>query len=211
VRVLGSLFRGKFLAALQEAYQQGRLTLHGSVSQLACPRQFQQLLGQLYHQRWIVYAKPPFGGPAAVYRYLGRYTHRVAISNRRLLALEANRVRFRYRDYADRGQQKEMTLTAEEFIRRFLLHVLPSRFVRIRHYGLLAGRNVATRLERCRQLLAPQQVVDDPQPAVDQICLPSDTAIDAACPRCGGALVRYPLALLMCSVPWHEVGICDSS
>jgi hypothetical protein len=212
VRVLGSLFRGKFLAALQEAYQQGRLTLHGSVGQLACPRQFQQLLGQLYRQRWIVYAKPPFGGPAAVYRYLGRYTHRVAISNRRLLALEGNRVRFRYKDYADRGQQKEMTLTAEEFIRRFLLHVLPSRFVRIRHYGLLAGRNVATRLERCRQLLAPQQqAVEDPQPAVDQACAASDNAIGAACPHCGGALVRYPLSQLVFSTFWREVAIYDSS
>ena len=212
VRVLGSLFRGKFLAGLKEAYQSERLSLRGSISQLADPRKFQQLLDCLYRQRWIVYAKPPFGGPAAVYRYLGRYTHRVAISNRRLVSLEDGRVCFRYKDYADGARQKEMMLSAEEFIRRFLLHVLPSRFVRIRHYGLLASRNVATRLERCRQLLEPQPQVDDPTTSpAKPAALPGDNTTAAPCPRCGSSLVRYPLALLVFSLPVGEVAMIDSS
>jgi hypothetical protein len=164
-----------------------------------------------------VYAKPPFGGPDAVYRYLGRYTHRVAISNRRLVSLENGRVRFRYKDYADGARQKEMTLSAEEFIRRLLLHVLPSRFVRIRHYGLLASRNVPTRLERCRELLEPQSQVEHPAAsAADQANPPvqnppADTSSASPCPRCGSPLVRYPLLLIICSAPVSAVAVFDTS
>src|SRR4029077_3726659 len=104
---------------------------------------------------WIVYAKPPFGGAVQVYRYLGRYTHRVAISNSRLISLQEGRVRFQYKDYADGQRSKQLTLDAEEFLRRFLLHVLPKGFVRIRHYGLLASPNVQTKLRRCQWLLGP--------------------------------------------------------
>ena len=151
--MLAKLFRGKFLAELRSAYRNNELRLSGSVESLADPAHFRQLLTTLYRQAWVVYAKRPFGGAAQVYRYLGRYTHRVAISNARLVAMNEGRVRFRYRDYRDDSRTKQMTLSAEEFLRRFLLHVLPKRFVRIRHYGLLASRNVTTRLARCRQLL----------------------------------------------------------
>src|SRR6516165_31288 len=144
VKVLGRLFRGKFLAGLKEAYQAGQLTLGGSVADLAEPAAFGRWLDGLYRQDWVVYAKRPFGGARQVFRYLGRYSHRVAIANSRLLALEDDQVLFHWRDYADDNRLKVMRLTAEEFIRRFLLHVLPKRFVRIRHYGLLAGRNVTT-------------------------------------------------------------------
>lgn len=209
VLVLGSLFRGKFLAALKQAYQAGRLSLRGSVSHLACPQQFQQLLKCLYQQRWIVYAKPPFGGPATVYRYLGRYTHRVAISNHRLLAFEDGRVRFLYKDYADQSRQKQLTVPAEEFIRRFLLHVLPARFVRIRHYGLYASRNVATRLARSRELLQPLDSGPPGTPTGDPLeVLPE---LVHPCPRCSQPLQRQPLDLLPFPIVVVEVPILDSS
>jgi hypothetical protein len=162
VEVLGLLFRGKFLAGLKQAYQTGQLRLAGSTQPLVDPKVFRRLLKRLYRQDWYVYAKPPFAGAEQVYRYLGRYTHRVAISNSRLVSFHDGRVCFRYKDYADGNRIKQMTLSAEEFIRRFLLHVLPKGFVRIRHYGLLASRNVSTRLERCRQLLgAPAPTMPD--------------------------------------------------
>ncbi len=196
VKVLSRLFRGKFLAGLKQAYQAGKLTLTGSVASLAAPAQFRQLLDTLYHQRFVTYAKPSLGGAKQVYRYLGRYTHRVAISNARLLSLHDGRVCFRYKDYADGNRIKQMTLSAEEFLRRFLLHVLPKGFVRIRHYGLLAGRNVSTKLERCRQLLG---CPTESAPAVE-----NKTWIDrmqewtgqdfSCCPCCGGPLQRQPLA-----------------
>ena len=193
VKVLGRLFRGKFLAGVQEAYQAGQLTLAGSVASLADPQVFRRWLDTLYRQDWVVYAKRPFGGAQQVFRYLGRYSHRVAIANSRLLALEDGQVSFRWKDYADDHRTKVMRLTADEFIRRFLLHVLPKRFVRIRHYGLLAGRNVATHLARCRQLLA----VPDVQSPVERTWL--DRLRDwtgedlSCCPRCQGTLTRRAL------------------
>ena len=153
VKVLGKLFRGKFLAGLKEAYQAGLLSLDGSAATLADPKAFARLLDACYGRQWVVYAKPPFGGPERVFRYLGRYSHRVAISNSRLRGLDDTHVAFEWKDYADGHQTKVMRLTIDEFIRRFLLHVLPKGFVRIRHYGLLASINVATRLEQCRRLL----------------------------------------------------------
>ncbi len=186
VKVLGKLFRGKFLAGLQEAYDAGELRLTGSVATLTEPAYFRELLTTLYRRNWIVYAKPPFGGPEQVYRYLGRYTHRVAISNGRLVSLENGQVRFRYKDYADGSKWKVMRLSAEEFLRRFLLHVLPKRFVVIRHYGLLASRNVSTRLKRCRELL-------DAASTATRSELTSDERVQQSpepehCPRC-----RQPL------------------
>ena len=197
VRVLGQLFRGKFLAGLKNVYQAGNLTLSGSVAHLQDPQQFRRLLATMYRQRWVIYAKPPFGGAQQVYRYLGRYTHRVAISNARLLACEQGRVTFRYKDYADNHRVKEMTLDAEEFIRRFLLHVLPRGFVRIRHYGLLAGRNVDTKLAACRQLLGMTAENAAPDPIADT--KPTVPAADAAltecpqCPHCRAPLRRREL------------------
>jgi hypothetical protein len=185
VRVLGHLFRGKFLAGLKAAYQAGQLTLAGSVEALRNPAQFRQLLGTLYRQRWVVYAKPPFGGAEQVYRYLGRYTHRVAISNRRLVSLEQGRVTFCYKDYADDQRLKLMTLDAAEFIRRFLLHVLPKGFVRIRHYGLLAGRNVDTKLADCRRLLGVAAEPPDTDPAAETELTTADRdPVVEECLRC---------------------------
>jgi len=191
VKMMARLFRGKFLHGLQQLYAAGELTFAGNTADLADPKIFAALRDQLYRRDWVVYAKPPFGGAEHVYRYLGRYTHRVAISNSRLVAMEDDRVRFYYKDYADGNRKKQMTLSAEEFIRRFLLHVLPKRFVRIRHYGLMAGRNVDTRLERCRALL---QSVKEPLPAPSStLNLPAPEHDPATCPRCRGPLQRREL------------------
>jgi Putative transposase/Transposase zinc-binding domain len=153
VRVLSRLFRGKFLAGLRAAYDAGELGCHGQLAALAEPAAFAAWLTPLYGQEWVVYAKPPFGGPEQVLKYLARYTHRVALSNSRLLALADGRVTFRYKDYADDQRHKTMALEAHEFIRRFLQHVLPSGFVKIRHYGLLANRYREANLRVCRTLL----------------------------------------------------------
>jgi len=193
VKVVGRLFRGKFLAGLREAYQAGQLSLGGSVAALAQPAAFRRWLDGLYRHNWVVYAKRPFGGAKQVFRYLGRYSHRVAIANSRLLALEDDQVFFHWRDYADDNRIKVMRLPAEEFIRRFLLHVLPKRFVRIRHYGLLAGRNVTTQLARCRQLLGGA-TVDTPVERTWLERLRDWTEHELnCCPQCQGPLTRQPL------------------
>jgi hypothetical protein len=193
VKVLARLFRGKFLAGVKEAYHAGGLSLAGSVAALAEPEAFRRWLDALYRQDWVVYAKPPLGGAKQVFRYLGRYSHRVAIANSRLLALEDGQVFFRWKDYADDQRTKVMRLTADEFIRRFLLHVLPKRFVRIRHYGLLAGRNVGTKLARCRQLLGVPEV-EQPSERAGLDRLRQGTEKDpSCCPRCQGPLTRQPL------------------
>jgi len=193
VKVMARLFRGKFLHGLQQLYEQNRLTFAGSTESLNDPQAFTTLRDQLYRRDWIVYAKPPFGGAEHVYRYLGRYSHRVAISNRRLITMTDDQVRFHYKDYAHGNQTRPMTLSAEEFIRRFLMHVLPKRFVRIRHYGLMAGRNVDTRLARCRTLLQSAERPSMPaasSSSAEQPC-PSVTPVPAMCPRCRGRLHRW--------------------
>jgi Putative transposase/Transposase zinc-binding domain len=194
VKVLGKLFRGKFLAGLKKAYQAGQLRLTGSVTHLGDPRAFQQLLQPLYSQNWVVYAKRPFGGATQVFRYLGRYSHRVAIANSRLVSMDHDRVSFQWKDYADNHRTKVMTVSVEEFIRRWLLHVLPKGFVRIRHFGLLASINVATKLQRCRQLLG-QETPSGPQPAkswVDRV-LEWTGQDPRRCPNCQGFLERRAL------------------
>ena len=153
VRVLSRVFRGKFLALLRSAFDRGRLSFHGKLAALADPREFQRQLAASAQTEWVVYAKPPWGGPEQVLKYLARYTHRVAISNQRLVDLEDGEVTFHWKDYAHEGATKTMTLKAIEFIRRFLLHVLPSCFVRIRHYGFLANRVRQEKLALCRSLL----------------------------------------------------------
>jgi hypothetical protein len=217
VHVLAKMFRGKFLAGLKAARQQGQLKLRGSAASLARGRKFQQLLDTLYQQRWLVYAKPPFGGPEQVYRYLGRYTHRVAISNSRLVSLESGRVCFRYKDYANQSRSKQMTLSVDEFIRRFLLHVLPKGFVRIRHYGLLAGRNAATKLQTCRRLLeAPARSCDLAASLAEADDQDQDDPPQRLCPKCGAPLRRrefdspWSLSLIL-HPPTVEVAILDSS
>jgi hypothetical protein len=153
VHALSRVFRGKFVAGLNQLFAEDRLQFHGSQLHLAAPGCFRNFLRQLFQKDWVVYAKPPFGGAEHVLNYLARYTHRVAISNHRLVGFENDRVSFRWRDYAHGGKKKVMTVSADEFLRRFLLHVLPKGLVRIRHFGFFANRRRETALARCRQLL----------------------------------------------------------
>ena len=168
VKPLGHLFRGKFIAYLREAFVEGQLGFYGKLRERAHPARFEELVAPLEDQDWVVYAKPPFGGPEQVLRYLARYTHRVAISNGRLLGLAEGRIRFRWRDSRDSNQIKEMSLDAVEFIRRFLLHVLPGGFVKIRHFGFLANRHRRAKVQRCREFLpasgALPVIIKRPQP-----------------------------------------------
>jgi hypothetical protein len=154
VRVLSRVFRGKFLALLRQAQAAGELSWHGELAGLAAPTAFAAWLGEQYQRDWVVYAKPPFGGPEQVLKYLARYTHRVALSNRRLLDLDGDRVTFTAKDYAAGGRQRVVCLSAEEFLWRWVQHVLPRGFVKIRHYGLVANRDRSERLAVCRALLA---------------------------------------------------------
>ena len=190
VRILSRLFRRLFLDRLAAAHGAGRLAFHGDLAALADPAPFAAHLAPLRCAEWVVYAKRPFAGPEAVLAYLSRYTHRVAIANSRLLALDERGVTFRWKDYRARARApggawiKSMTLSADEFIRRFLLHVLPSGFHRIRHYGLFASGTRVANIARIRSLLAPAPPSDqaDTQPAHDEPPAP-------ACPCCGGRLV----------------------
>lgn len=153
VKVMAKKFRGKFLACLKEAFNSNSLNLPGDIDTLGTKNKFQTLIKSLYKTNWIVYCKPPFGGPEKVLQYLGQYTHRVAISNNRIIKAENSRVTFKWKDYKDKSKLKLLTLDAHEFIRRFLLHVLPYKFVKIRHYGILSNRNRNSKLKLCKQLL----------------------------------------------------------
>ena len=153
VRVLSALFRGKFLDHLKHCFKKGDLAFPDSIRHLNEPETFESFRTHFYHKKWVVYCKPPFGGPKGVLQYLGRYTHRIAISNNRILANRDGKVSFLWRDYADDNRQKTMTLQTDEFIRRFLLHVLPDRFVRIRHFGLLANRNRQDNIALCHTMM----------------------------------------------------------
>jgi hypothetical protein len=159
VRVLSRVYRGKFLAGLRALQAAGALTFHGTHAGLAEPSAFAAWLRQQYGSDWVVYAKKPFGGPEQVLKYLAQYTHRVALSNRRLRRLDEDQVEFTAKDYAAGGQRRLVRLGAEEFLRRWVQHVLPLGFVKIRHYGLLANRGRAERLALCRALLAVWGVV----------------------------------------------------
>jgi hypothetical protein len=168
VRVLSRLFRRLFLAQLQVAFDAGQLHFFNALEPLQAAEAFARYLAPVRKVEWVVYAKPPFGGPQHVLDYLGRYTHRVAISNNRLIRFDGDTVQFRWKDYRHDSRQKVMCVDASEFIRRFLLHVLPTGLQRIRHYGLLANRHRAEKLLRCRELLAV------PAPVVDQSNEPLD-------------------------------------
>jgi predicted Zn-ribbon and HTH transcriptional regulator len=182
VRVLSRVYRDRYLGLLQKAYHTGQLFFPLPLATLNAPPAFAAWLGALQSRDWVVYSKPPFGGPAQVLKYLARYTHRVAISNSRLLKLEDGRVAFRYKDYADDHRQKTLTLSAHEFLRRFLQHVLPKSFVKIRHYGLLANRRRDELLPLCRRLL----LVEAARPAASE---DNEVSIEPAaghrCPHCG--------------------------
>lgn len=205
VRVLSALFRRLFLEALARAFARRQLQFHGSLEKLAAPRAFPALLDSLRAIDWVVYAKPPFGGPGQVIDYLGRYTHRVAIGNSRLLAVDDHHITFQYKDYRARQPQKSraMTVTPAEFIRRFLLHVLPPGFPRIRHYGLLASRNKKQLLPLCRKLLGAE-----PCPM-----LPSRAEIKAALLRLLEPVLQCPVCRhgMMIRVAWRAPAALDSS
>jgi hypothetical protein len=174
VRVLSRVFRGKFLALLKGAFRKGQLQFHGRLAELGRKTDFNELLDQMYRCEWVVYTKPPFAGPEQVFRYLAHYTHRVAISNHRILSVADGNVTFRWKDYAHGNKKRKMTLTACEFLRRFILHVLPKGFVRIRHFGFLANRQRKARLETCRRLLPVADIIPlaKTDPGVEVILCP---------------------------------------
>jgi hypothetical protein len=183
--VLRRVFRGKFVAGLKHAFQSGRLNLRGNLAALAQPKTFAAWLRSLFRKDWVVYAKPPFGGPEYVLHYLGRYTHRVAISNHRLVSFTERKVTFRWRDSAHNNEQKLLTLALDEFLSRFLLHLLPKGFIRIRNFGFLANRRRATLLPLCFQLLGTVQ-----KPPTNQDVSSTNDSHDLwCCPKCGGPMV----------------------
>jgi Putative transposase/Transposase zinc-binding domain len=185
VKVLSRVFRGKFIDGLRRAFQDGKLCFPGSLGALAEENAFRFFLRSLFRHDWVVYAKPPFGGPEHVLHYLARYTHRVAISNHRILNVVDGKVTFRWKDYARGSKQRTMVLRGEEFLRRFLLHVLPRGFVRIRFFGFLANRRRKKLLPLCRRLI-------DVSPLPSLTALRAEEAKQPAswlCPNCGGEMV----------------------
>jgi hypothetical protein len=191
VPVLSRLFRRLFLAALADAHAADRLAFFGEIEDLRRREAFDAHLAPLKRKKWFVYARPPFAGPQAVLAYLARYTHRVAISNSRLIALDERGVSFRYKDYRRDGKARyrTMTLSADEFIRRFLLHVLPKGFHRIRHYGLLASAGCKANIARAKKLIAAPMPEVDP-PTAHNIADPDATTDHRPpCPCCGGRMI----------------------
>jgi hypothetical protein len=185
IQVLRRVFRGKFVAGLRQAILDGQLCFPGELALLAQPKTFAAWLRPLFRKDWVVYSKRPFGGPEYVLQYLGRYTHRVAISNHRLVSFTEGKVTFRWRDSAHNNEQKLMSLSLDEFLRRFLLHLLPKGFVRIRNFGFLANRRRATFLPLCFHLLGTTQ-----EPRAEQhVSSASDSHHLWRCPKCGGPMV----------------------
>jgi hypothetical protein len=196
VRALSKVFCGKFCAGLEQLYREGKLQFHGKLSAIATPAAYQQLLRQAVSRKWVVYAKRPFAGPRQVLGYLSRYTHRVALSPRRLVGLDAatQTVSFTWKDYADGCRRKRMRLGLKEFVRRFCLHLLPRRFVKIRHFGFLSNRRRRLRVARARALLKQA-----PLPAPDAAVASEP---DRVCPHCGSSRL-----LLMEVIPRIAVAI----
>lgn len=194
VKVLSRKFRGKFLSYLKKSYAENRLKFYGIQAILSNELEFLNFLSPLYKEDWVVYCKPPFKNASNVIEYLGRYIHRVAISNNRILKLEDGNVTFQWRDYREDKNEKRMTVTAEEFIRRFLIHILPDRFTKIRHYGLLGSRNKTTRLKLCKKLTG---TLENPKPKEKasylQLLMKLTGKDFSMCPCCGlGRLSRAP-------------------
>jgi hypothetical protein len=207
VKVLSSLFRGKFLDGLKKENEAGGLRFPGQIEELKEAPAFKRFLTNLYHQAWVVYCKPPLKHPEKVVDYLGRYTHRVALSNDRLVKMEDNRVTFRWRDSADNDKIKLLTLEAFEFIRRFLLHVLPSQFVKIRYYGILSHRSRKGKLLRCKNLLGVLIPEESKQVLKEtwQDLLTRITGIDPrVCPYCGkGKMIQKE------TLPPYSIALSD--
>ena len=199
LKVLKKVFRGKFVDGLKDAFAQKRLRLAGPIQHLNRPNCFAAFLRKLHRHLWVVYVKPPFGGPQQVLRYLGRYTHRVAISNHRLVAFDGDNVTFRWRDYAHGNVQRAMTVSAEEFIRRFLLHVLPKGFVRIRHFGFMANYQRSTSFQLCRRML--QMVPHVPSRET------GSTTSARLCPTCQAPLIVVE-RLTAVQIAWRFVSKC---
>jgi hypothetical protein len=196
IDVLKPVFRGKFVDGLKDAFRLKRLRMAGEIQHLANPKSFAAFLRKLHQHQWVVYAKPPFGGPEQVLRYLGRYTHRVAISNHRLISFDGENVAFRWRDYAHGNKKRRMTVSADEFIRRFLMHVLPKGFVRIRHFGFMANYQRTASLDLCRTLLrmAP----------IDRSTAMASASSGRLCPRCG-AIMTVVERLTAVQIRWRFV------
>ena len=193
VKVLSRVFRGKFVEALRRAYDRNELDLAGAPEPLRDPAQWHAFIDALFETDWVVYAKPAFGGASAVLRYLGRYTHRVAISNHRLLVFDGMHVTFRWKDYARGDERRTMTLSAMEFLRRLVQHILPRGFVRIRQTGFLANTCRVACLARARTLLAtPSAVATSTHPTATVTTAPA-TPATWVCPRCGAAMIVGPI------------------
>jgi hypothetical protein len=194
VKVLSRKFRGKFLYYIKQLYTQNKLEFQGSQTYLADDKEFEKLRSSLYSKEWVVYCKPPFKNAACVVEYLGRYTHRVAISNNRIISIENDLVSFKWRDYKDNSKRKVMTLSAEEFIRRFLIHILPNGFMKIRHYGLLGNRNKTTKLKICKQLTHTPLLSEEKITTLQLI--QKLTGIDLSkCPNCGSEKPKRLISL----------------
>ena len=202
VKVLSRVFRGKFVAGLRRLHADRKLGFHGGLAQLGSPKAFSEMIRSLFRTDWVVYSKPPFGGAEHALRYLGCYTHRVAISNHRLVSLADGRVTFRWRDSAHNNKKRLMSLTVEEFLRRFLLHVLPRRFVRIRYFGFFAHRHRAELVPTCFQLLAAATTL----PQIT--CGAASPRAMWQCPECGGPMILLerltPVELRLRSPPVLE-------
>jgi len=211
-KVLSRFFRKRFLIHLRSSFQKGKLQFHGELESLGQPVAFEALCQKAGRMQWVVYAKRPFGGPEQVLKYLARYTHRVAISNRRLLSMEDGRVTFEWKDYAGGSQTKTMTLEAVEFIRRFLLHVLPSGFVHIRHFGFLANRKRKEKLALCRSLLDGTQGVSGPGADSSSVRGSDSAEQPRRCPVCKiGRLVRIQVLTAAACVCLPAPLITDTS
>jgi len=212
-KVLARLFRGKMLATLMEAHGAGQLTFFNTHAGLADKRTFKRFIGPLRHLKWVVYCKAPFAGPKQVLRYLSRYTHRVAISNRRLIADDDAGVAFRWKDYRADGpaRWKTMRLHPHEFIRRFLLHVLPKGFHRIRHYGILASASRAESIAKARALLGVAPPAADPQKQPDSTP-DAPRVLRCPCPHCGARMIVIEVFARGCEPRWRPTpGRIDTS
>ncbi len=187
VKVISRLFRGKFLDGLKKLYIKGDLMLVGQAEKFKNEKTFKSLLDILYCKDWVVYSKPPFASPLVVLKYLSSYVHRVAIANKRILRVLNGKVTFLYRDYSKKGKQKKITLKAEEFIRRFLLHILPAGFMKIRYYGIMSSCNRKTKLQLCKDLLqdqAEEEPMKDEQPNEEGLLSEIEVEEEKLCPKC---------------------------
>ena len=189
VKLLSRIFRGKFLRLLKDAYRREQLTLAGRLEPLRPSAAFHSWLTPLYRKDWVVYAKPPWKGPDYALKYLARYTHRVAIANSRLQSIDNGQVTFSYKDYRHGHRQRTLTLSATEFIRRFMMHVLPNGFVRIRYYGFLANAHRQQQLSKIRQLLSVPQAASDGNETDDEEQDPASLDHDRRCPHCQEGLM----------------------